>query len=231
MPPKMPKTSELAPRLRGLYAVTPDTRDTRALVAGVAACIAGGAAMVQYRAKGASPAFALEQARALAALCRARRVPLIVNDSPELALDAGADGVHLGRDDPDVREARARFPAAIIGVSCYAQPERAREAAEGGADYVAIGSVFASPTKPAATRAPLDLLGAAKRLSGLPVVAIGGITPANAGLAIAAGADMVAVISAVFDADDVAAASRAFARLFENSPDGIDDVRKQPQSL
>jgi thiamine-phosphate pyrophosphorylase len=217
--------------LRGLYAVTPENPDTRALGASVEACIAGGAAAIQYRAKSASAPLALEQARALGAICRAHGVPLIVNDSIELALQAGADGVHLGRDDPDVRLARRRFPHGIVGVSCYAQPELASAAAAAGADYVAIGSLFPSPTKPSAAHAPLELLAAAKRASGLPVVAIGGITLSNAPLAVAAGADMLAVISAVFGARDVRSAARSFASLFETSPDGIHDVRAQPHPL
>jgi thiamine-phosphate pyrophosphorylase len=218
--------------LRGLYAVTPEIPDTARLVARVEAALAGGAAAIQYRAKNANAALALEQARALAELCRAARVPLIVNDSVELALAAGADGVHLGRDDVDAKTARAQFPDALIGVSCYAHIAHVRAAAQAGADYVAIGSVFASPTKPSAVRAPLQLLAAARQACALPVVAIGGITPANAPLAIDAGADMVAVISAVFDAPDVEGAARDFAQLFAVHPSGPPgNVRAQPKAL
>jgi thiamine-phosphate pyrophosphorylase len=223
--------SEWAQRLRGLYAVSPETRDTARLVALVGECLAGGAALVQYRAKGAAPELALEQAGALAAACRSQGALLIVNDSVELALAAGADGVHLGRDDADVRAARAALPGKIIGVSCYDDARLARAAREAGADYVAIGSVFASPTKPDAVRAPLETLAAAKSISGLPVAAIGGITAGNAARVIAAGADMVAVISAVFDAADVRAASRAFARLFEEPSASIANARTQPRAV
>jgi thiamine-phosphate pyrophosphorylase len=217
--------------LRGLYAITPEARDSAWLVARVAECIDGGAAVVQYRAKEAAPALALEQARLIAQLCRARRVPLIVNDSVELAIAVGAQGVHLGREDADVRSARAAFRDAIIGVSCYDEPRLARTAAEAGADYVAIGSVFASRTKPGARRAPLDSLAAAAGNSGLPVAAIGGITLENAPRAIAAGADMVAVITALFDTADVRAAARSFARLFEASATGNEHVRAQPRAF
>jgi thiamine-phosphate pyrophosphorylase len=223
--------SEHAPRLRGLYAVTPGAADTGALLARVEAALAGGAAMIQYRAKDAPKELAIAQARRLIALCRDHGVPLIVNDSVELALEAGADGVHLGRDDGDAREARRRMPHAILGVSCYADPERARVAASAGADYVAIGSVFASSTKPGAVRAPLELLAHAREAAGLPVVAIGGITPANAPQAIAAGADMVAVINAVFDAPDVRAAAAQFARLFDTTTPGDRDARAQPRAV
>jgi thiamine-phosphate pyrophosphorylase len=218
-------------RLRGLYAVTPEMADTARLVALVEAALAGGAALVQYRAKDSTPSVALEQARALVAACRASRIPLIVNDSVDLAIASGADGVHLGRDDVDAARARARMPGAIIGVSCYADVERARAAARAGADYVAIGSVFPSSTKPAAVRAPLELLRAAGQASSLPVVAIGGITPANARLAIEAGADMLAVISAIFEAADVKAAARDFVRLYASAHSGSDDARTQPQAV
>ena len=224
--------SEPAPRfLRGLYAVTPGIADTGVLAARVGAALAGGAAMIQYRAKDIDRGIALAQAMRLAALCREHGIPFIVNDSVDLALEAGADGVHLGRDDGDTREARRRMPRGILGVSCYADPERARAAAAAGADYVAIGSVFASTTKPAAVRAPLELLARAREASGLPVVAIGGITPANAAQAIAAGADMVAVINAVFDAPDVRAAAAAFATLFDSTPSGNRDARAQPRAV
>jgi len=223
--------SEHAPRLRGLYAVTPGIADTGVLVARVEAALAGGAAMIQYRAKDAPRELAIAQAKRLAALCRDHGVPLVVNDSVELALEAGADGVHLGRDDGDPREARRRMPQAIVGVSCYADPERARAAASAGADYVAIGSVFASSTKPGAVRAPLELLARAREAAGVPVAAIGGITPANAPQAIAAGADMVAVINAVFDAPDVRAAAAQFARLFDMTTPGNRDARAQPRAV
>ncbi|MGZ5099388.1 MAG: thiamine phosphate synthase [Usitatibacter sp.] len=206
--------------MRGLYAITPELADTEALAAKVAASLAGGAAMLQYRAKGASQSLALAQARRLADLCRERGVPFIVNDRVDLALAVRADGVHLGRDDIDVAAARAAFPHGIVGVSCYADPQRARAAAAAGADYVAIGSVFASSTKPGAARAPLERLAEAKALSALPVVAIGGITADNAREAIDAGADTVAVIAAIFDAKDVRAASGAFARLFVDVSQG-----------
>jgi len=200
--------------LRGLYAITPGMADTAALVERVAQALDGGAALVQYRAKDAAPALALEQARRLVALCRARGVPLIVNDSVELALAAGADGVNVGREDAGIAAARAALPRGIVGASCYAMPERARAAAAAGADYVAIGSVFASATKPGAVRASLEHVALARRAGGLPVAAIGGITAGNVAEVAAAGADMAAVISALFDAPDVRTTARALSRPF-----------------
>jgi thiamine-phosphate pyrophosphorylase len=198
----------------GLYALTPDEPDTPALVAKVRAAIAGGAAAIQYRNKPADPVRRSEQVRALAALCHPAGVPLLVNDDIELALAADAAGLHLGRDDGDLAAARRRLgPGRVLGASCYDRLELAERAVAAGADYVAFGSMFASPTKPAAVRAPLALLGAARRF-GVPVVAIGGITLDNAAAAIAAGADALAVITALFDAADIAARARAFHDLF-----------------
>lgn len=217
-------------RLRGLYAITPASTDTEGLVRRVSECIEGGAALVQYRAKDIAPGLALTQARALLDVCRRAGVPLIVNDSMELAAAVGADGVHLGRDDATVREARICLPDALVGVSCYDDPERARAAGRAGADYVGIGSVFPSTTKPGAVHAPLELLARAGAASGLPVAAIGGITARNAASAVAAGADMLAVIAAVFDAADVRRAARDIAVHFD-APKGRSDERSQPQPL
>ena len=217
--------------LRGLYAITPSGAATEHLVARVKAALEGGAALVQYRAKGVSPAMALVQARALLKACREAGAPLVINDSIELAAAVGADGVHLGRDDASVREARICLPHGLIGVSCYDDPERARSAAREGADYVAIGSVFPSATKPGAVRAPLALIAAAREASGLPVAAIGGITADNVAAVAAAGADMAAVIAAVFDAADVAEAARRIVRQFESSAIPRPDARAQPHAV
>ncbi|HEY0180616.1 MAG TPA: thiamine phosphate synthase [Dokdonella sp.] len=199
--------------LRGLYAISDGPRAD--LLAACTAALDGGAALLQYRDKSADPARRRAEAGALRALCAARGVPLIVNDDVELAAEIGADGVHLGEHDAGVADARARLGAgAIVGVSCYASLERARRLAAAGADYLAFGAFFASPTKPHAVRATPALLAAAKPL-GLPLVAIGGITPENARGLIDAGADCVAAISCVFAAADVEAAARRFARLFE----------------
>jgi thiamine-phosphate pyrophosphorylase len=224
-------TSETQAILRGLYAISPEAADTARLVAQVEECLAGGARLVQYRAKSAGPALALEQARRLGAACRAAGALLIVNDSVELAIAANADGVHLGRDDTDVETARAALGGRIIGVSCYGDPLRALAARDSGADYVAVGSVFQSATKPNAARASLENLTAAKRISGLPLVAIGGINIDNASLAVEAGADMVAVIHALFGAPDVRAAALSFTRLFEDSTRAGPHVRTQPRAV
>ena len=203
-------------RLQGLYAITED----RALSAGeacvvVEAALRGGASLVQYRDKSSDHRRRLAAATALKALCARYRVPLLINDDVELARAVGADGVHLGRDDLDVRQARARLPEhSLIGVSCYNRFELAQRAVDAGADYVAFGSFFASPTKPQAVAATPDLLRRARTELSVPTVAIGGISPENGAALVRAGADMLAVISAVFAAPDIAAAARAFAPCF-----------------
>ena len=199
---------------RGLYLLTPDEADTSRLLARVDAALAGGPTWLQYRNKAANAALRREQAAALLPLCRARGVPLIVNDDWALAPDLGAAGAHLGASDGELRRARAVLGAtAILGASCYDDPARARAAADEGASYIAFGAFFPSPTKPGARAAPLSLL--REHAGGpLPVVAIGGITPDNAPAVVAAGADLVAAITGVFDAADPAAAVRAYGRAF-----------------
>jgi thiamine-phosphate pyrophosphorylase len=168
----------------------------------------GGALAVQYRSKLSD-----------AALRAVRDVAFVVNDSVDLALACAADGVHLGRDDAPVAEARARLGAAkIIGASCYDSLELARAAQAAGADYVAFGSVFPSQVKPGAVRATLDLLWAARREMAIPIVAIGGIDAHNVPLLIARGIDAVAVITGVFGEPDIASAAASIAGQFAGAP-------------
>ncbi|HEV8260136.1 MAG TPA: thiamine phosphate synthase [Burkholderiales bacterium] len=198
----------------GLYAVTPALVDSALLRSKVEAALRGGARILQYRNKAADEQLRREQAFQIAWLCRDAGACFIVNDSIELARDVAADGVHLGKDDNGIGAARAMLgPGKLIGVSCYNQLLRARDAVAQGADYIAFGSFFPSATKPGAVTASRDLLRAAKEFS-LPIVAIGGITPDNAAGLIEAGADAVAVVSAVFDAPDVERAARRIAALF-----------------
>lgn len=200
----------------GVYAITPETADTGRLLTQVEAALAGGVAAVQYRDKSGDVARRHEQASELVALCRRFGVPLIVNDDLRLADLADADGVHLGRDDASLREARIILGKdKFIGASCYQSLDLALAAQAAGADYVAFGSFFASPTKPAAPRASLDLLHEAAPKIHVPLVAIGGITLDNAPRLLDAGADCIAVLSALFDAPDIRAAARDLNQLFE----------------
>jgi thiamine-phosphate pyrophosphorylase len=203
---------------RGLYAVTPEIDDTGRLLALVDAALSGGAVMLQYRHKGNDANLRRTQSAALAQRCRAAGVPLIINDDPLLAREVQASGVHLGRDDASVAEARAILPGAIVGVSCYDDFSRAERAADAGADYIAFGSFFPSATKPDAVRAGCALLSRARGLRPQPaIVAIGGITPANAAALVEAGCDLLAVIQSLFGAPDPAAVAREFRRLYENA--------------
>jgi thiamine-phosphate pyrophosphorylase len=198
---------------RGLYAITPDMADTRALLMRVAGVLPY-ATWLQYRNKLADPALRREQALALLAVCRAQRVPLIVNDDWRLAADCGADGAHLGEDDGQLAAAReALGPSAILGASCYDSPALARQVVAAGASYVAFGAFFPTSTKAATRRATPSLLRESAGL-GVPRVAIGGITPDNAAALVAAGADLLAVVGGVFGADDPVAAARDILRAF-----------------
>ncbi|MEJ2310111.1 MAG: thiamine phosphate synthase [Gammaproteobacteria bacterium] len=200
--------------LFGLYVITAAQTSSD----DVAAAIRGGAAIVQYRDKSGDTARRLREAAAFRQLCSDNGVLFIVNDDLDLAAAVGADGVHVGREDAGCVMARERLgDSAIVGVSCYNDFARARSAAQAGADYIAFGAFFGSPTKPEAPRATPSLLERAKRELGLPVVAIGGITPQNGASLIAAGADMLAAISAVFSQPDIEDASRRFSDLFLES--------------
>ena len=202
-------------KLRGLYAITPDLANSEELLRRAARALQGGIAVLQYRNKLSSGKQQVDEVKSLARMCRDVRVPFIVNDDVELALEAGADGAHLGRDDGDLAAARAKLRGKLLGASCYDSIAAARAAVAAGVDYVAFGSVFASPTKPAAVRAPLALFSTARAL-GVPLVAIGGITLENAPQVLRAGADCVAVISDLFDAADVAERARAYERLLRH---------------
>jgi thiamine-phosphate pyrophosphorylase len=204
--------------VRGLYAVTPDEADSARLLALVRSALAGGARILQYRNKAAGAARRGEQATALRALCSEYDAALIINDDLELALAVDADGLHLGGEDGSLAAARVRLgPHKLLGASCYSRIENAERALAEGADHIAFGSFFVSSVKPGAVRSQPDLLSEAKRKFNVPVVAIGGITLENAPLLIRAGADSVAVISALFGAPDVALAAQKFNALFGGS--------------
>lgn len=195
--------------IRGVYAITAEAADTDSLLAQVESALAAGIRLLQYRQKNASAALRRSQLLALRTLCTAHQTLLIVNDDWQLAAELGIDAVHLGADDGDVQAARqALGPQALIGVSCYASVERARTLAP-HADYLAFGALFASGTKPQARPASLQVLTEARAAGlGRPIVGIGGIDAGNLGSVLAAGADAVAIIGALFDQPDVGAAAR-----------------------
>lgn len=204
------------PHLQGLYAITDDTLLAGRLLPAVAAALAGGCRIVQYRSKHGYTARQLDEASALAALCRRHDAWLLVNDYPELARRCGAHGVHLGQGDTALADARALLgPDAIIGITCHADLDLARAAAAGGANYVAFGRFFPSGTKPDAPPAPLSLLRAARGCLPVPLVAIGGITLDNAACLRRAGADALAVAGDLFGAPDILSRARAYTTLLE----------------
>lgn len=190
--------------LHGLYAIADTALLGDKLLAAVTACLQGGCRLIQYRDKNSAPAVRQQHASELLKICREFTALLIINDDVDLALAVSADGVHLGRNDLPLAEARSRLGEnAVIGVSCYNRIQLAQTAEKLGADYVAFGSVFSSPTKPEAVQAPLELIAEARHTLSLPVCAIGGINAGNVNSVIVAGADMVAVISDIFNTDNI----------------------------
>ncbi len=206
----------LSSSIKGVYAITPDIADTDLLIRKVEAALINGVSILQYRNKQANHKLQTQQARALLPLCRQYAVPLIINDSLKLCLTLDADGVHLGADDGNLAEVRARIGAdKILGASCYNRFDLAITAQNQGADYVAFGACFASNTKPHAPVADLSLFRQARTELNIPSVAIGGINLQNAVQVIEAGADAIAIIQAIFAADDVKLASQQFSQLFK----------------
>jgi thiamine-phosphate pyrophosphorylase len=204
-------------KLRGLYAITDETLIPESVfVAAVEQALRGGAAIIQYRDKSGNEAKRLEQAAALRGLCDEYDACLIINDDIRLAKAVDADGVHLGEDDVAIEKARQLLGEdAIIGVSCYNLLQRAIEAQIAGADYVAFGAMFTSPTKPNARSASCEMIGEAKSRLDIPLCAIGGIDRTNVQRVIDSGADMTALISGLFSAADIRLTAEQISRLFD----------------
>jgi thiamine-phosphate pyrophosphorylase len=206
----------LKPVIKGLYAITPDELDTAELIRKTRLTLQGGTTVLQYRNKLADANLLMTQAQALRQLTREFSTTFIVNDNTQLAQQSDADGVHLGGEDGTVAIARQMLgKEKIIGVSCYNRAPLASEAELQGADYIAFGAFFPSSTKPNAIKADTDLLRWSRQHLKVPVVAIGGITLQNAPLLINAGADALAVISAIFDAKDIQLTATQFSTLFK----------------
>ncbi len=200
--------------IHGLYAITPDLADTNELLRNVRLALQGGVRILQYRNKTADAALKLAQARALRKLTCEFDTGFIVNDDAQLAVQVDADGVHLGSKDGSAAAARQLLGnTKLIGVSCYNRLSLAHEAVRQGADYVAFGAFFSSSVKPGAVKAETALLQKAREELNVPVVAIGGITQSNGKVLVEAGADALAVISALFDAPDIEFAAREFSTL------------------
>ncbi|MBK1889917.1 thiamine phosphate synthase [Undibacterium sp. 14-3-2] len=201
--------------LRGLYIVTPDWDDTAQLLAVTEQVLLGGAALVQYRHKTADMELRRQQASALLALCRRFGKPFIVNDHLDLCMEIDADGLHVGGTDISVAEARAQIGAdKILGASCYGDIQLARSAVASGASYIAFGGFYPSRIKQYAVTTPADIVSDAGKEFDLPRVVIGGMTLQNCQPLIANGAEMVAVISSVYMAENPRQAAADFCGLF-----------------
>lgn len=203
--------------LHGLYAITdPQLSPGLVVIEHVRQALLGGARVIQYRDKTSPFAQQLTIARQLKALCDEHQAWFIINDSIELAKLSQAHGLHIGKDDADLVEAREALGAdAIIGVSCYNDLNRAQQMQDLGASYVAFGRFFPSQTKPLAPQAELDTLIQAKQQLSIPIVAIGGINQTNAPGLVQAGADSLAVIQGVFAQNDIRQAAADISALFK----------------
>ena len=209
---------------RGLYGITPEWDDTPALLLAITAAARGGMTALQWRRKNLSGPARAQQAEAVVRHCRSLGIVCLVNDDWQLAAQVNAHGVHLGRDDGSLQQARLHLgPGALIGSSCYNQLSRAEQALQADADYIAFGAMYPSSVKPDAPRAGLDLIRQAAQLvhqqarSGkrAAVVTIGGIDPGNAQPLVQAGADSIALITALFQAPDITVAAQQCATLFQ----------------
>lgn len=208
----------MPPKLRGLYAITPEQPERERLLADIDAALRGGCRIVQYRDKTSLPAERVIRARQLRELTRRHQASLLINDDLALSFLVDADGVHLGADDGNLVAARAILgPNKILGASCYASFTTAQAAVLAGADYVAFGAVHPSPTKPNAPRAGVELFSQAQSQLNIASCAIGGITLDKAAALVTAGANLLAVITDLFSAPDIAARAAAYQRLFEES--------------
>ena len=201
-----------------LYLITPQKLDPAAFQASLAAALdAGDVACVQLRLKDATEDEIARATERLMPIARERNVAFLLNDNAALAAKLGCDGAHLGQGDGNHAAARRLLEGQILGITCHASRHLAMEAGELGADYVAFGAVYPSLTKPLAQRAPLSLLTRCRSELPVAVCAIGGITADNAWPLLAAGADLLAVITDLFEAPDIACRASAYRQLFEEN--------------
>lgn len=203
------------PKIKGLYVITPETANTDELIDKTHQALIGGARLVQYRNKSTDRRLQEKQAKLLLQLCKHSFIPLIINDHLDLALEIDADGLHVGRDDETISEARKRLGSnKILGTSCYNDLERALHAERQGVDYVAFGAFFPSQTKTDTVPVTGDFIRNARNRINIPIVGIGGIEPHNALSAIHSGCDAIAVCHSVYTAKSIKTQTMQFAQLF-----------------
>ena len=205
--------------ISGLYVLTHhDNSSCDDMLSDIEDVLKGGAKLIQFRSKTLNEQEKLKRACKLLELCNSFHIPLIINDDVFLCKEIHAHGVHLGQQDSHIKEARALLgEGKIIGATCHQSPDLAFEAKKSGADYIALGSFFASQTKVNASRASLDCIRSVKQACGLPIVAIGGINLDNASELLAHKVDALAVINGVLNADDIETQARQFTQLFNIS--------------
>ena len=203
--------------MKGLYIVTPNWDDTEKMVDITEKALQGGAAIVQYRNKDASPELRREQAAAVQAVCKKYGAPFIINDHVDLCLELDADGIHVGENDAAVAAVREQVgPDKIVGSSCYGEMDRVRAAHEAGASYIALGGFYPSRVKEYPVTTELDIVKQMKEeFPDMPSCAIGGITLENAKPLVERGVDMICVISSVYFQDDPEAAAHELAELYD----------------
>jgi thiamine-phosphate pyrophosphorylase len=202
-------------QLRGLYVITDhEIPDFKTLYSITEEILRRGVFAIQYRDKSVNSDERYKHACELQKLCASYGTPFIINDDIDLAEQIGSDGVHLGKDDIDCKAARARLgKTPLIGVSCYNSLQRAAQAVEDGADYIAFGAMFPTQSKANTTQAAPGLITTTKQEYNIAVAAIGGITPENCRPLIEAGADILAVIGSVYRAQDPGAVVDTFNKL------------------
>jgi thiamine-phosphate pyrophosphorylase len=210
---------------KGLYGVTPDWDDAKRLEQAVRDAARGGMKALQLRHKTATPELRRHLAQTLLPVCQELDLIFLINDDWRLALELGAHGVHVGQHDEDPARVRQEIgPDMLLGVSCYADPQRAQNMLKHQVAYIAFGAMYASSTKPLAPTAPLEVLRAGQTLAQTleaprpAVVAIGGIGISQAPVLAAAGADSIAVVGSLFLAQNIEAAARALSAPFAQAP-------------
>ncbi len=211
-----PASSEHKDKLKGLYAITDENLIAEeSFSEAIESALLGGARIIQYRDKSADQKKRLLQASALRRLCTQYQATCIINDDISLAKSVNADGVHLGKNDTELLNARRILGEnAIIGISCYNDIELAIDAEKNSADYVAFGAMFSSPTKPDAVTTTPKIISQAKQQLSIPVCAIGGITGDNIGQLIQHNTDMAAVISSLFATGDIKNTANSLSQHF-----------------
>ena len=203
------------PKINGLYAITPELENTTDLLDKTRQVLEGGAQLIQYRNKSANKVLLREQAGLLLQLCRAYRVPLIINDYLDLAIEIDADGLHVGQQDASLLNVRNQLGCnKIVGASCYNNLDLALQAEKEGADYVAFGAFFPSLTKPNTVSVTVNLIGEAKQKITIPIVGIGGIRLTNARKVIQSGCAAIAVCNDLFQSENIKVKAVHYAQLF-----------------